>query len=228
MLTNDNKMTKGERDDLRRLIVRREKVLKSAAKQRSAELLADFDSQLAAEYSFDADAVWEAAARLAKAEVAKAQERVAARCVELGIPRQFAPSLNLVWAGRGYDNSVKKRREELRRVACSRIEAIEQAAVVQIERQAVDAEMEIARAGLTSEAALGFLATLPSVETLMPALSYREIAGEADPPLVEQLITPNTLRQRRFREKQKALRNADVTAGNAATTPVDGESEEHA
>ena len=42
----------------------------------------------------------------------------------------------------------------------------------------------------------------------MPALSYRELAGEAHPPIVEQLIAPNALRQRRFRERQKALRNA--------------------
>ena len=34
-------MTKGEREDLQRLIKQRERVLKSAAKQRSAELLAD-------------------------------------------------------------------------------------------------------------------------------------------------------------------------------------------
>lgn len=44
-------MTKGEREDLHRLIRQREKVLKSAAKQRSADLLADFDVQLAAEAS---------------------------------------------------------------------------------------------------------------------------------------------------------------------------------
>ena len=54
----------------------------------------------------------------------------------------------------------------------------------------------------------------------MPALSYRELAGEADPPIVEQLIAPNALRQRRFRERQKALRNGNVTVEN--TTPDDG------
>jgi hypothetical protein len=43
----------------------------------------------------------------------------------------------------------------------------------------------------------------------MPALSYQELAGEADPPVVEQLITPNALRQRRYRERQRAaLKNA--------------------
>ena len=39
-------MNKSEREDLLRLIRQREKVLKSAARQRSAELLADFENQM--------------------------------------------------------------------------------------------------------------------------------------------------------------------------------------
>jgi hypothetical protein len=38
----------------------------------------------------------------------------------------------------------------------------------------------------------------------MPALSYAAIAGEAEPPVAEQLVTPNALRQRRFRDRQRA------------------------
>jgi hypothetical protein len=38
-------------------------------------------------------------------------------------------------------------------------------------------------------------------------LSYAEVAGEADPPIAEQLVTPNALRQRRYRERQAAVRN---------------------
>jgi hypothetical protein len=57
-------MTKHERDDLHRLIRQREKVLKSAAKQRSAEVLADFENQVGQEYSFDQDAVWPEATKL--------------------------------------------------------------------------------------------------------------------------------------------------------------------
>ena len=79
MTAPDNKMTKGEREDLQRLVRQREKVQKSAAKARSTELLADFESQIAAEYRFDDDAVWASAAKAAEQEVAKAQERVASR-----------------------------------------------------------------------------------------------------------------------------------------------------
>jgi len=156
-------MTKGEREDLQRLIRQREKVLKSAAKQRSTELLAEFENQLAAQYSFDQDSIWKEATRLARAEVAKANERIAAQCAKLGIPKDFAPGLHLGWHERG-GNSTKQRRDELRKVAVSRIAAIEQAAVVKIELASVEAQSAIAASGLTSEAARSFLERLPSIE----------------------------------------------------------------
>jgi hypothetical protein len=127
-------ITKGEREDLQRLIRQRERVLKSAAKQRSAELLADFENQMGQEYSFDQDPVWKKAKEIAERGAAKAQKMIAAQCcVELGIPERFAPSLELRWRGRGYDNLIDKRKAELRRMAESQIAAIEQKAVVQIE-----------------------------------------------------------------------------------------------
>src|SRR5215217_4190668 len=134
MSATDQKMTKGEREDLQRLIRQREKVLKSAAKERSAQLLAEFENQLGARYSFDADPVWAEVTKLAEREVEKAQKQVAARCAELGIPKEFAPSLNLSWYRRG-ENAVKDRRTELRKVAQTRIEATERQAVVEIEMQ---------------------------------------------------------------------------------------------
>jgi len=84
-------MTKGEREDLQRLIRQREKVLKSAAKQRSAELLADFENQMGQQFSFDQDEIWERAVKSAEPVVRRAQEQIAERCRELGIPKQFAP-----------------------------------------------------------------------------------------------------------------------------------------
>ncbi len=213
-------MTKGEREDLQRLVRQREKVLKSAAKLRSSELLADFENQMASEYSFDQDAVWAEAMKAADAEVDKAQKRVSARCRELGIPERFAPSLSLDWRHRGYDNSVKSRRAELRGVAEKQVEALERKAIVEIEHASVEAQTELAVSGLDSEAARDFVQRLPSVASLMPQLSYQEIAGEANPPLIEQLVTPNALRQRRFREKQ-ALRNADVTPDQALRNATD-------
>jgi hypothetical protein len=98
---------RAEREDLQRLVRQREKVLRSAAKQRSAELLADFENQMGSEYSFDQDEVWRQAAEAAEREVSKAKRQVAARCRELGIPDRFAPSLELNWRHRGWTMQSK-------------------------------------------------------------------------------------------------------------------------
>lgn len=63
-------------------------------------------------------------------------------------------------------------------------------------------------AGLTSDAARGFIEALPSIADLMPHLSFAEIAGDSKPPVAERLVSSNALRQQRHRERQKALRNA--------------------
>jgi hypothetical protein len=201
-------MSKSEREDLQRLIRQRERVLKSAARQRSAELLADFENQMGQEYSFDQDEIWEQAVKSVAPLVKKAAVQIAARCRELGIPERFAPGLDLEWHHRGYDNSIERRKKELRRMAETGVEAIEARAIVEIEVSCLDAQTQLAIAGLSSNAAQQFIEKLPSIETLMPALSFAEVAGEADPPVVEQLVSSNALRQRRWRERQAALRNA--------------------
>jgi hypothetical protein len=216
-------MTKYEREDLQRLIRQREKVLKSAAKQRSAELIADFENQMGQEYAFDQDAVWRQAKKIADTFVAKAKKQIAARCRELGIPEQFSPGLQLHWHVRGYGNSLDKRRAELRIMAKTRVEAIERKAITDIEMSCLEAQTAIAVAGLTSGAARQFIEKLPNIEMLMPALSFAEIAGEADPPVAEQLVTSNALRQRRFRERQ-ALRNAqDALRDESGVTHDEGD-----
>jgi hypothetical protein len=212
-------MTRAEREELQRLVRQREKVLKSAVKQRSAELLADFENQMGQEYSFDQDEVWQQATKAAEAVVAKAQAQVHARCRELKIPDRFAPRLELDWHCRGYE--VESRRKELRRMAQTQVAAIEQKAVVEIELSCLKAQEQLALASLTSDAAKLFIEQLPSVELLMPKLSFSEMAGEADPPVAEQLVSSNALRQRRYREKQR-LRNSNVQpALRDATTVTD-------
>jgi hypothetical protein len=208
-------MSKSEREELQRHIRQRAKVLKSVAKQRSIELLAEFENQMGSKYSFDRDEVWANAHAVAKAEIKKANERVAQRCAELGIPKSFAPSIECHWFDRG-ENVLKERRAELRKMATSRIAAIEAKAITDIELQCLQAQTQLAQAGLTSEAAQAFITALPLIEILMPALSFDAIADEAEPPIVEQLVSPGALRQRRYRERH---RNAPVTSQNASALP---------
>ena len=182
-------MNKAEREDLQRLVRQREKALKSAAKLAKADLIADFENQMGQEFRFDQDEVWAEASRLAGAAVSKAQEQIKARCREIGIPDRFAPRLSLNWCNRGYGNLLKERRDELRKMAVTAAEAQEQKAIVQIELSSVDAQTKLAVSGLTTDAARGFVEALPSIDDLMPKLSFAEVAGESQPPVAERLLT---------------------------------------
>jgi hypothetical protein len=86
-------MTKGERDDLIRLIKQRERVQKTAAEERSKELLADFERHLGTIFKYDSDEVWKAANDYVHAAVHDANEKIRQRSKELGIPEEFAPSI---------------------------------------------------------------------------------------------------------------------------------------
>ena len=103
-------ITKTEREDLQRLIRQREKVLKSAARQRSAELMANFENEMLAVYRPEDDPVWRTLEQEARRDVREWNKRLAARNRELGIPDGFAPSLDVEWAHRGYNNALEKRR----------------------------------------------------------------------------------------------------------------------
>jgi hypothetical protein len=167
-------ITKAEQAELQKLINRREKVLRQVAAARSADLMADFEQQMAAEYSFDDRDVWAEATRRGRAAVDEANQKIAEECALLGIPSQFAPCLAFGWSSRG-ENASKERRTELRRVAQTRIEAIEKRALVEISHEALLASTEIVSLGLVSEAAQRFLNELAPLERLMPPLDFHSI-----------------------------------------------------
>src|ERR1019366_7580563 len=145
-------MTVRERSELCSLVRQRERLHKTQAKQRSAELLADFEHQLGSIYEWDQDATWKAAAEAAQQAVNHASAAIADRCKQLGNPKEFAPGVSFGWYGRG-QNAMKARREELRRMAVTRIAALEMAARTQSEEHSVKLQEQIVAAGITSEAA---------------------------------------------------------------------------
>ncbi|MDR6303958.1 hypothetical protein GGQ85_001657 [Nitrobacter vulgaris] len=137
-------------------------------------MIAEFDALSAKIYHYDDDKVWSEARKIAAQAVKDAQILIAARCLELGIPNEFAPDLNLHWYGRG-QNSVKERRTEFRKAAVSKIAAVEKAALSQIEILSLDAQTGILSQCLESQAAKLFLETMPSIDQLMPSLSMDEV-----------------------------------------------------
>lgn len=179
MVENSDKMTRSERAELGQLIRKRERVMKSVAVERSAAMLAEFETQCAAIYSFDQDDIWKGAFQAAEKIVSESEQVIADRCKELGIPREFAPSINLHWYGRG-ENAVAQRRTELRRVAKAQIATLEKEAIAKIERMSLEAQTEVIANGLQSDAARGFLERMPDIATLMPSLDAVAIKQVTD------------------------------------------------
>jgi hypothetical protein len=161
-------MTKGERDELSKILKARARLAGRVVEQRSAELLAEAEQQLATVYKVN-DEAWRELTATAQQTIREADAELARRCRTLGIPEEFRPGLRLGWYGRG-ENADKARRAELRKVAQSRIEAMAKAARVAIETRALDGLTKLAAGVLESDAARAFLAAMPAAEALMPAL----------------------------------------------------------
>lgn len=156
------------------LVRKRERVLKTETEKRSAEMLAQFDTQCAKIYAFDDDEIWEAATTEAMKAVKDANDIIKERCRKLGIPDEFAPSMGASWNGRG-QNAVASRRAELHRMAKSQIDAAQVNAKAQIERMSLDAQTAIVATGLESEAAKKFLNEMPPMESLMPLVDATQV-----------------------------------------------------
>lgn len=173
------RMTKSERVELGQLIRKRERVMKCQATERACQMLAEFEAQSATIYSFDDDKIWKQSTEAAEKVVEQANETIKARCQELGIPSEFAPHLAFGWCERG-QNAVAGRRAELRRMAKSRIDAIERETHTKIERLSLTAQTEVIANGLESVAAREFLEKMPSLESLMPPIDIKEIKRLSD------------------------------------------------
>jgi len=161
-------MTSRERSDLAALIRRRERVAKTEMNAVKAERLAQFEAQLATTWSAQ-DEQFRDLTEFAQQIVAQANAQIQARCVEMGVPERFRPSLGLVWNERG-ETSLKERRAELRRVAQTRADADHKAALEHIESKSVDTQEALLRDGLTTEAAQKFLEAMPRPHDLLPPL----------------------------------------------------------
>jgi hypothetical protein len=174
-------ITRTEREDLLRISRLRMKVAKAEAGALAAKRKAEFEQQLAREYTFDEDAIWQQAVALALAATKEANKKIAQQALALGIPREFAPNLSFpVWWDRG-QNAVASRRAELTRVAHGKIDQRQREAVQQIERKAAEFQTRILAGTLQSAEAVALLEAMPTVERLMPEISVQEIQQQLLP-----------------------------------------------
>ncbi|TQX91295.1 hypothetical protein EQW76_00725 [Rhizobium sp. rho-13.1] len=167
-------MTRADRETLIKIARQRERLAKSEAKDRAAQLAADFEKQLDRRYQYDDNEIWSQAAKLAEEAIAGATAKITDECDRLGIPKEFAPSLNLNWYSRGR-NASKEERAEMRRVAAKQIEAMQKAAMTAIERRSVETQEKIMVGGLSTTDARLFLDGMPTADSLMPAIGIDRV-----------------------------------------------------
>lgn len=172
-------MNKGERDELRRLVRQRSKVLREEVKARTAELAADVEQKLIArfydrdEQRLEAEREIQGIIDEANAKIGEALGKVDMKLT--GIGRSMLPPAHIFW-----DQSD---RHALRTAAIKDIEARAAAAILNLSRQEVKLLEELARGALESEEAMAFLASIPSVGELVPAARMEELeAVLADTP----------------------------------------------
>jgi hypothetical protein len=180
-----SELTRSERAELAQAVRLRCRAARAGLDARKAQLLAEVDEQLAAEYQFD-DAAWEEITRAAKEAVQEADRKVAKICHEVGIPAQFRPELTLEWWKRGA-NLAADRRAELRQVASSKADAMVKAARVVIDTEEARLREDLIARGLTSEEGRAFLANLPVIEVLMPPLDVKQLDSHFDTGEVDDL-----------------------------------------
>jgi hypothetical protein len=161
-------MTRADRESLLKIACARERVTKSGLIEAGAKLLADFDQQLEAAYSFDDDKIWKEAAQIALQVAEEAQAKVRERSRELGIPDQFEPSIHTGWLSQGEQES-RVRRNELRGIARRQVDALIKEGKRKVETASLDVQTGIIASGLSDEAK-AFLDKMPTAEHLMPKL----------------------------------------------------------
>jgi hypothetical protein len=174
---NSGSITNAERESLLKLCRQRERLAKAAVGVLAAKRRANFEAQLAREFGFDEDRVWKQAYEIVKATVDQANKDIAARSAELGIPREFAPSLRSHWFERG-QNASRERRAELTKVAHAEIAHLEKEAKFRVEQSSLEIQTRLLADSLESAAAKLFLEEMPTPEQLMPELTVRDIESK--------------------------------------------------
>lgn len=168
----DGPMTRGEREQLLKVVRLQAKVAKDDVSARQARILAEGEAALAHRFAEDDEAFADLTAD-ARVYMREVKEKIDARAAELGIPTTFRPTMNAYWFDRG-ENADPRRRAELRKVLQARAEATAKAAKLEIDRWSADLQSTIIAGGLASEAR-ELLGRLPTAEALMPPLEIPEL-----------------------------------------------------
>ena len=127
----------------------------------------------------------------------KANAQIRAQCADMGIPPEHAPQLIGHWVQRSMQFGERKRRVELQKFA--RVTALTKTA---IQNATLKMEEELVFGGLESNEAKAVVAQLPTVEQLMPSLTFDDLGvrrWQPDEDAAYQLTAPRTTDRKRRR-----------------------------
>src|SRR5262249_6938272 len=113
-MSEQETMTRRDREDLAKLIRREEKLAKEGIEQRGAELLADFTRQLHTVYD-PFDERWRVITERVQKQIDQGNAELAALKKEIGLPDKGGGGYSWFWSSRGETGS-SERRSELRAV----------------------------------------------------------------------------------------------------------------
>jgi hypothetical protein len=200
-------MNNKEREQLIRLARLRAKQAITETAERAKILEAEAADLTAAEFAAR-DQLWADAVMIAEEAAAKANEVIAARCADLGIPAKHAPRLELGWSARSRDFDAYTRRGELEKLAKKRLAALTAAAKSAINKGLLATETALIAGSLESDEARAVLAAMPTAEQLMPPLSLDDLGVTTwQPPegAAAELLEPSTTADRRRRKVLRAI-----------------------
>jgi hypothetical protein len=168
------RMSKAEQQNLLRLCRLNKDGAIAAQKERTKTALAEFEMRLASKFAYDQREAWADLMASTQRHATEMDRQLAEDCRRLGIPENFRPSINVSWYERG-ENASKDRRTELRRVAVSRLAALEAAANARIEDGYRRFQTAVLTAAIDSDEARQLLAGLPTAERLLPDVDYQSV-----------------------------------------------------
>lgn len=175
-------MTKRDREQLAQVAKMRSRVAKASVEQREMVLRAQVAEELKALFDVEERAVSKAVG-VAIAEAARYDKELQERLSEYEIPEHLRPHIvaeMMESQMAGKHRSLSMRRNELDRIASSRIKALGAAARVEVDRQCADTVERLITGGLSNEEAQKFLDEMPTIDQLMMAPPVAELESVHD------------------------------------------------
>jgi len=168
------KLSRQEAHDIGMIIRDRAKVLRHHAEEQAAAYRMEAEEQIARMFEWSEGDLWRKANEKANEIKAAAEETIARKCEEMGIPAGFSPALSIDWTNRG-TNAISRRKEELRKAARLKIDSMLKASITQIDQQSLEHRTKVVQNSSLSPEAAAFIDSFKPIEDTMKELSISDI-----------------------------------------------------